>query len=103
MKGPLWLVILHPATLREEYLEDVNIPFDVDLVTLQRVDERMIAIHEAYRVSKDRPLKVLHFGNWTLENGLLSPSHVSLYYRRKDLEGISMKVAASEVGFKMFV
>lgn len=99
MAGPLWLIILGKETSVAQFLEEGKLPFDVDLVVAQysQTQEQMIILHEAYRASLDRPVRVLPYGHWSSESGLVSPPHVSLYYRRKDFEGVVFKVATAEV------
>lgn len=97
MAGPVWLIFLDSHTKIEQFLKDGNLPFDVDLIIAQLVNNETAVLHEAYRASLDRPVRVLPFGNWSEDNGLISPNHISLYYRRNNFEGVVFKVATSEV------
>ena len=80
-------------------MEDVWAPFDVDMIIAQIINNDFVDLKEAYRVSMDHPIRVKHYGNWSTENGLKSPPHVSLYYRRDDFEGLRLKVGVTEVSF----
>jgi len=97
MAGPVWFVSLEETTVISEFLKNYNLPFDVDFVIAQIFSNNSAFLHEAYRASLKHPVRVLPFGKWSAGNGLTSPPHISLYYRRNDFEGVEFKVATTEV------
>lgn len=99
MAGPVWLIFLEPEVSVSWFFDDANVPFDLDLVVAQVVAPGKVALKEAYRVAMDHPVRVPEYGSWNLSAGLVSPSHVSLYYRRRDFEGIVFKVGTKNVSF----
>lgn len=56
-----------------------------------------IQFYEVYRVNNSFPLRILWFGNWTMEGGLTTVTE-SLYDRRTNLEGVVMRAGLIEVG-----
>ncbi|KAL0269927.1 UNVERIFIED_CONTAM: hypothetical protein PYX00_007508 [Menopon gallinae] len=93
MSNSLWLLIMNKSI--PEYLAEVNLQFDVELIIGQVKNKDLVEFQEAYRVDRDYPLRISQFGKWTRSNGLDIPTN-HLYERRTDLEGKLLKVGSIE-------
>jgi hypothetical protein len=58
-------------------------------------DGTVVHLSEVYRVGPEHPLKVLHFGDWSLGSRKDWPSG-GLYRRRTSLEGRVIKAAVQD-------
>jgi hypothetical protein len=77
----------------EEFFAGIYVPFDSEVLVAQWSAGRLqLALTELYHVLYTRPLLTSRVANWTSGGGL-SWSSVSLFARRKDLQGIAIKVA----------
>jgi hypothetical protein len=85
-----WLVFSDAITR----FSSLDVPFDCELLVAQW-DGAVAHLSEVYRVSPEQPLKVLHFGDWSLGSRKNWPS-VGLYRRRTNLEGHVIKAAVLE-------
>lgn len=94
MAESLWVIIMNRSV--SEYLAEVHLQFDVELIVGQVKSRDLVVFQEAYRVDNDYPLRISQFGKWTRSNGLDIPAN-HLYERRSDLEGKLLKVGSIEV------
>lgn len=94
--GARWLVLTDAISL----FASLNIPFDCELLVAQW-DGAVVHLSEVYRVSPEQPLKVLHFGDWSLGSSKNWPIG-GLYRRRTSLDGRVIKTAILDDGTYVF-
>lgn len=95
MSSLIWLLFLDKNTTLESFFTHINIPIDSEFLVVLRRDDHIV-LKEVYRVSPAHPLQTYHFGNWTVDGGLIGPA-VGLYNRRNNLQGLVLKTATVQV------
>jgi len=90
-----WLLYLEVLPNLDELFTDVDIPFNCEFLVAYPESD-FVALTEVYRTSSDHPLLKYHFGKWTPHGGLTWPL-ASLYQRRNNLQGITLKTGYIEV------
>ena len=90
LSGARWLVFSDAISR----FASLDVPFDCELLVVLW-DGAVAHLSEVYRVSPEQPLKVLHFGYWSLGSRKDWPN-VGLYRRRTSLEGRVIKAAILE-------
>jgi len=88
LSGARWLVFSDAIS----HFASLDVPFDCELLVVLW-DGAVAHLSEVYRVSPEQPLKVLHFGEWSLGSRKDWPN-VGLYRRRTSLEGRVIKATA---------
>jgi hypothetical protein len=97
MSKVTWLLFLEAKLLSEEFFLDIYIPFDCEFLVVQGAgDDDIVLLTEVYRVESALPLQTRLFGTWTSSGGLTWPN-ISLYQRRYNLQGITLKSAFVKV------
>ena len=94
--GPNWLLFSNSSVLLEHLLADIYIPFDCEFLVAREDSKGGISLFEVYRVNRTAPLRsrLLAVGSQTSS---LSWDNRSLYERRNDLFGATIRAASSQV------
>jgi hypothetical protein len=94
-----WLFFFDFVTSLEEFFADIYIPVDSEFIVARRsngTDGRglEVSLVEVYRLNPTHPLRINTVARWSCRDGL-TWTQVSLFERRKDFQGISLKSAVS--------
>jgi hypothetical protein len=91
-----WLLFLDITTSLQDLMTGIHIPLDCEFVVAQRSGpqsrEGEVSLTEVYSLHPSRGLETIAVAEWSSDEGL-KWSHVSLYERRADLHGVSLKSA----------
>lgn len=98
---PRWLLLLDNTQTPREIFQDIYVPFNCEVLVAQNSGFE-IKLTEVYQVAEGFPLNERAFGSWSNEAGL-NATKLSLYERRRDLEGVTIKAIGMEVRIRMFV
>lgn len=99
MAYPTWLLFLRDDTRFEDFLSDVQVPFNCVLMVAKRNTEGSgEIIRDVYRISKEDELRSMNFGTWDEGEGFRGP-RLGLYQRRHDLHGRAIRVVSVHVRF----
>jgi hypothetical protein len=90
LSGARWLVFSDAISR----FARLDVPFDCELLVVLW-DGAVAHFSEVYRVSPEQPLKVQHFGDWSLGSRKDWPGD-GMYWRRTNLEGRVIKAAVQE-------
>jgi hypothetical protein len=93
-----WLLFLGKNDSLKKFFTNIDIPLDCEFLVAQPECDNVVGLTEVYRVGPTLPLQTYRFGNWSPGSGLTWPSQV-LYYRRKNLQGITLKAGFKLVSF----
>lgn len=102
MSSSFWLIFTPFEEGPEEYLRDVNVPFNAEffMTALQVVGERNIYLKRCYRVSEDYPLRVSELAVWEPISNEFTIADEFVYKTRNNLEGLPIKVSSKDVSIK---
>lgn len=98
---PRWILFLAHSTIHE-YLSEARIPFDCELLTVEQRDG-YTELSLVYKVHEGGPLVVERLGRWLPNVGLEALDKTPLYEKRRDLEGLQLKVLAVNGVIKVVV
>jgi hypothetical protein len=96
MSKATWLLFLDTKLPLEEFFFDIDIPFDCEFLVAQGAGGHAVLLTEVYRVKATLPLLINIFGTWTSPGGLTWPN-MTLYQRRDNLRGISLRTGFVKV------
>ena len=94
--GPNWLLFSNSSVLMEHLLADIYIPFDCEFLVVREDPKGGVSLFEVYRVNRTAPLQshLLAVGS---QPSSLSWDNRSLYERRNDLLGATIRATSSQV------
>ena len=94
--GPKWLLFSNSSVLLEHLFADIYIPFDCEFLVAREDPKGGVSLFEVYRVNRTAPLQrhLLAFGS---QPSSLSWDRRSLYERRNDLFGATIRVTSFQV------
>ena len=83
-------------TTLSKSIEKAHLDFDDDfyMYTMKstQYENKFIELWEHYEIHHTIPRKLLHYGNWTIQNDGLKLVTEEKWTRRKDLHGISFRI-----------
>jgi len=86
LSGARWLLFLNQNFSRiEDFLADINIPFDCEFLVAHKEYGYRLTLTEVYRVSPSLPLQT------SLLTNLASPNNQNLYRHRDNLQGLVLR------------
>ena len=89
MSKEFWLVNTSNVKTLNNQLNNLNIDLDDDLYFYeQNSKKKSVEMWEVYRIHQKIPVKILHYGNWSDENGMQLENQFK-WKRRNDLEVLS--------------
>ena len=89
MSKEFWLVNTSNVKTLNNQLNNLNIDLDDDLYFYEQSSEKKsVEMWEVYRIHQKIPVKILHYGNWSDENGMQLENQFK-WKRRNDLEVLS--------------
>ena len=93
-----WLIFLTENMTTEDFLKEVDTPFNSELF-VAKVTKENVVFEEAYRVEKNYPLRISKYGVWenVRKKFVRLAKHEYLYMRRDDLEGIPLRASTRNV------
>jgi hypothetical protein len=94
--GPTWLLFANQSIMLEHLFTDVYVPFDCVFMVAREDTMGTITLLEVYRVSRTAPLLSFQLAIWFPKFGLLWDRR-SLYERRNNLYGVTLKVTTYQV------
>ena len=81
-----WLVYASNVKTLNNQVNNLNIDLDDDLYIYEQNSEKnSVQMWEVYRIHQNIPVKVLHYGNWSDENGMNLENQFK-WKRRSNLE-----------------
>jgi hypothetical protein len=94
--GPNWLWFSNSSVLLENLFADIYIPFDCEFLVAREDPKGGLSLYEVYRANRTAPLQnhLLAVGS---QQSSLSWDMRSLYERRKDLFGATIRAATYQV------
>ena len=75
----------------DEIFDDVDVPFDCEVVVVESRDTDKVELTEVYRITEGGPLMKDHYGTWEPQGLKVNTKY--LYERRKNLKGLVIKAA----------
>jgi hypothetical protein len=96
LTGPTWLLFSDQSIMLETLFTDVYVPFDCLFLVASEDRKGNVTLLEVYRVNRAAPLLSLQLAVWSPIYGLLWDKR-SLYERRNNLHGVTLKVTAYQV------
>lgn len=105
MASSLWLIFIPFEESTEEYLKDVNVPFNAEffITAAQVLGERDIGLERSYRVADGYPLRVSNWGTWLHTSDTIKFNYESqdyIYAKRNNLEGFPIRASSKDVCIK---
>jgi hypothetical protein len=82
--------------LLETLFADIYVPFDCIFLVAREDLKGTLTVMEVYRVSRSAPLLIHQLAVWSPKFGLLWDKR-SLYERRNNLHGVTLKVTTYQV------
>ena len=82
-------------------IEKAHLDFDDDFYMYQmksKYENIFIELWEHYEIHHTIPRKLLHYGNWTIQNDGLKLVTEEKWTRRKDLHGINFRILSLPIG-----
>jgi hypothetical protein len=100
--GPKWLLFSNSSVLLEHLFSDIYIPFDCEFLVAREDPKGGLSLFEVYRANRREPLQshLLAVGS---QQSSLSWDMRSLYERRKDLFGATIRAASYQVSVLLIV
>jgi hypothetical protein len=96
LTGPTWLLFSDQSIMLETLFIDVYVPFDCLFLVAREDQKGDVTLLEVYRVNRATPLLSLQLAVWSPKLGLLWDKR-SLYERRNNLHGVTLKVTSYQV------
>jgi hypothetical protein len=93
-----WLLFLWDPCPLEDIFQRLFIPLDCEFLVAKWLKNGSVKLKEVYHISPKFDLEQHTVGNWSLQHGLQWRT-VGFYKRRKNLRGLELRVAVSEVRF----
>lgn len=102
LTGPTWLLFSDQSVTLESLFTDVYVPFDCLFLVALEDRKGNVTLMEVYRVNRTTPLLSLQLAVWSPKFGLLWDK-TSLYERRSNLHGVTLKVTTDQVKEPIFI
>ena len=94
--GPSWLLFSNSSLLLEHLFADIYVPFDCEFLVAREDPNGAVSVFEVYQVNRTAPLQSLRLAVGSQQSSL-SWDKRSLYERRNDLCGATIRVKTSQV------